>query len=231
MSVHAPPRPLPEALARPRLVGDGPATFSTCVALERSPAMVYDVNGYYRALGVPPSATKHQIARAYHERGTDDPYLTYVVTQLLDPETRGAYDATPLGHVFLDEYVMERIRLARSDLRVAGKTPPQTVLDTALRGEEHHPTDSARWPWSYYLWDTAREDEERSRAWQESLSVALGRVGVSMQIAVGLTGPDHPEVEVVQVGRRTAIFVNEQCSITDALAQRAGSLLLEERKI
>jgi len=71
----------------------------------------YDVNGYYRELGVYWRASKAELMRAYQEAdGPNDPRLTYIFKQLLNKETRERYDATPLGQVFLDEYVEDMLK-------------------------------------------------------------------------------------------------------------------------
>jgi hypothetical protein len=72
----------------------------------RAARYIDDVNGYYRALGVRPTATRRQLMAAYKARGGEnDAYLTYVMGQLLNTTTRARYDATPLGQLFVDRYV------------------------------------------------------------------------------------------------------------------------------
>lgn len=103
------PTPVPTS---PVLAGDGPATFSTCRALSVVPAFIADVNGYYRALGVDPRASKGTLRKAYVAAGgPTSPRLTYVLTQLLDPAVRASYDASPLGEEFLDAYVAQRLTM------------------------------------------------------------------------------------------------------------------------
>jgi len=221
--------------SKPRLVGSGPATFSTCRDLVRSPEWVADVNGYYRDLGVDPSATRGQIARAYRARGLNDAHLTFVVKQLLDPAIRQAYDRTPLGHVFLDEEVLDRVK---KGLLAQVSEAPDTVsgiewvemtldllrvVDDGSWSEQDAPR-TAGWPWSHYLWDTDQSAAGLLRSWQHSLVRTLSGAGERRQIAVGLMGGAHSEFEVVTVGGRTVFFIHEQSvSSTDALAQRAVS--------
>lgn len=89
---------------------------SSCTALAVMPEVCWDVCGYYRALGVHWRAPRKEIMVAYNSRDPmkrNEP-LHYVLTQLLDPVIRRAYDLMPLGGLFLgDRGVRESIeRLA-----------------------------------------------------------------------------------------------------------------------
>lgn len=95
----------------PFLIGMGPAEFSTVTALQPWPTVIHDCNGYYRALGVSPQATRRDLRVAYYERGgQDSEYLTYVLKQLLDPQVRSLYDGLQLGEQLVDKYVQARLR-------------------------------------------------------------------------------------------------------------------------
>lgn len=103
----------------PKLVANGSsAVFSTCQDIERWPTIVWDVNGYYSALGVRPGASKKEITQAYLDRvgllqdDGDRVRLTYIYKVMLDPERRTKYDGAPLGSVFNDPFVAEAIRLS-----------------------------------------------------------------------------------------------------------------------
>lgn len=119
----------------PRLVHDGAVSRSTSQVLDSWPSVVWDVNGYYHALGVGFRASRKQLLRAYYARGgQEDEYLTYVFSQLLNAAVRRIYDAQPLGVKFLDRYVeMElkrRAHQAARDRRAAGENvTPAEVLD------------------------------------------------------------------------------------------------------
>lgn len=223
-------------MSRPLLAGSGPVTFSTCQDLARSPEWIADVNGYYRDLGVDPRASRAQIARAYFERGRDDARLTFVVTQLLDPAVRQAYDRTALGHVFLDAEVLAHLRhrlaarVSQGGGSLATEAEGLSVTQAFLgvidkRPYSHQDAHSeAVWPWSYYLWDTDQVDIHLLRHWQDVVVVALAGIGMRGRVAIGLMGGSHCEVEVVQVEDHPVIFVHEQyLSSTDALAQRVVS--------
>lgn len=101
------------SLDQPMLLGEGPAEFSTCTDLAVSPEWVWDVNGYYRSLGVPTTVGKRGLRVAYQRLdGQSSPWLTYCLKQLLDDGVRAAYDRMPLGIRFYDRYVAEEIARA-----------------------------------------------------------------------------------------------------------------------
>lgn len=96
---------------RPALMGSGPAECSSCTQLSVVPLNIFDVNGYYRELGVDPRATRKELREAYQAKhGQSSSRLTYIIKQLLDPATRFAYDCTPLGEAFIDRYVEEMVK-------------------------------------------------------------------------------------------------------------------------
>lgn len=100
----------------PLRTGSGPSTRSTCLQVERWPSIVWDVNGYYHALGVGFRATRKQLLRAYTQlNGQENAYLTYIFKQLLDEDVRREYDACPLGSVYIDQYVMETLKQRARD--------------------------------------------------------------------------------------------------------------------
>lgn len=98
----------------------------------------HDVNGYYRALGVRPDATRRQLMDAYLARdGQSDPRLTYVFRQLLDARTRARYDAAPLGQPFPDRYVHDRI-LRLASLKASAQNAARGTQVTAAEILKSH---------------------------------------------------------------------------------------------
>lgn len=92
----------------PVLMGSGPPECSSCTALSVLPGVIWDVNGYYRELGVGVRATRKDLRLAYQAKdGQSSARLTYIFHQLLDPAVRLAYDCQPLGELFMDKYVKE----------------------------------------------------------------------------------------------------------------------------
>jgi hypothetical protein len=91
---------------QPLRVGDAPAVFSTCTALEPWP--IADVNSYYAELGVDPRASRPELKAAYLRlEGHRSERLTYVLSQLLDPVVRRQYDLVRPGRRFWDKYEAE----------------------------------------------------------------------------------------------------------------------------
>ena len=123
--------------AAPVLVtGRGPQWWSTCqeVALRGSQSLCFDVNHYYRDLGIPwpyTHASRADLRKAFLALdGPNSPRLTYVFSQLLDAEIKAIYDAWPLGSEMPDRYVYERERNAR----LANLS--HTVVEAEMEGQE-----------------------------------------------------------------------------------------------
>lgn len=109
-------RVTPPVSDNPLLVGDGPPECSSSTALSVLPGYIFDVNGYYRDLGVATHATRKQLRLAYQAKnGQSSVRLTYVLSQLLNPEVRREYDLMPLGSVFMDEYVLDALNRKLKD--------------------------------------------------------------------------------------------------------------------
>ena len=223
---------------RPLLVGDGPATFSTCTALDRRGGWVWDTNRYYADLGVATSASRAQIRIAY-AAGPGTARRTFLAKQLLNRTVRRSYDLTPLGEVFYDRYVDAAWRRAQILAR-AGQGPdvpdgrPENELPDLLDNEpvsdDTSPSKSSNaspdpWRYAHYLWGTETVDPERLRTWQDLLVRALGQDKKIWHLAVGLTGDHQHPVQVASVGFRTVAFLRHDQRPTDALAQQVASLL------
>ncbi len=104
---------------KPHLVGYGPAEMSSSTVLAKAHEVCFDVNGYYRTLGVPwpyKNATKATLMKCYREKvgaGQNAPNadrLTYYLKQLLNPVIRRIYDEMPFGVQFVDMYVEQAIK-------------------------------------------------------------------------------------------------------------------------
>jgi hypothetical protein len=136
-----------KAVDRPLHMGGDPVCSSSKVLDTTGTQVCWDVNGYYRELGVHWRASKAEMKRAYWEAdGPNDARLTYVFKQLLNKETRAEYDAMPLGSVFLDEYIGEwlkqrAIREAARRTGVGGYVSPEDIL--AEWGFDLHTSETA----------------------------------------------------------------------------------------
>lgn len=104
------PRPKPRVKPAPIRFGAGATVVSSSKELEPFPSVCWDVNGYYRELGVDWKATKKELMEAYQSTdGPNDARLTYVFRQLIQKEVREEYDRMPFGSVFMDDYVQAEI--------------------------------------------------------------------------------------------------------------------------
>ena len=94
---------LPPSRRRPRKIGEGPATFSASLSLDRQP-FVWDCNQLYARLRIPTDATRIEIAKAYLELdGHLDYRLTYAFAVLVNKTMRRLYDSMPLGSILSND--------------------------------------------------------------------------------------------------------------------------------
>lgn len=237
---------------KPVRFGMGPDTVSTCTALAVVPEIIWDVNGYYRELGVPTNATRKELRLAFQRLdGHSSDRLTYIMGQLLNAETRREYDCTPLGQPYMDRYVQDGFKRAakrEADRRNAqgDKITAREVLDEmGLKIEDEEspdPVDNEEqvgqhgaeepagyvdpWEYSYYLWRSISPEEDRLQQWQELLHREAVASRVVIQFAVGYRGgSDVPDWSVTTVGDAHVAFLNERVKPTRAHALAALSQL------
>lgn len=174
--------PAPYEPENPMLFGrEEMAEASTCTGLVRSPEVIWDVNGYYRVLGIPfphrePASRRGLMQAHLAAGGLDDRWKTYCLSQLLDVATRAEYDRMPLGQVYLDDYWNEYLdneakkeafrRVAAGEISIedvegGGEADRIKREEWGLRtqAEAEAAKDVARsasrnvtLTWSYYLW-------------------------------------------------------------------------------
>jgi hypothetical protein len=103
----------------------------------RPAPVAYDVNGYYRRLGVPPTATKLEIREAYQALGgPNDAELTAIFKVLISRERRAAYDAKQPGSTFIDRAVIETIlrqaaiQASRQNTEYGTETTARDIVST-----------------------------------------------------------------------------------------------------
>lgn len=238
-----------DPLATSTIEGHGPLECSTTLKVEPWPSIAWDPNGYYRELGVSHRAGRRELREAYQRLGGQHSRrLTYILHQLLDPEVRAAYDATPFGSVFLDDYVAEDVRrhsaresaarralaLARGDIRpdeplevvdwdeLLGQTdelPPEQGTENS---HEEHPT----WRYSYLRVDGAHANLGLARRWQHHLVEVFGSFDASFRLIVGLHGAVAPDSYVLTVDEDPPLVIALlRCDADEAtlvtLAERA----------
>lgn len=192
------------------------------------------MNGYYASLRISPKATRGEIRDAFIRlNGSRDAYKTFVIKQLLNVKIRADYDATPLGSVFVDDYLKQSLQVKKKGLK-----RPLEMLDGKGLGDKDapvetdspesvsHPLDRVEaWRFSYYLLGRAGADKAKLATWQRELITALG--GHTTQIAVGLMeGLDQPW-DVRTVGYRVVVFLDGDEQPTSANAQAAAIRVMQ----
>jgi hypothetical protein len=156
------------------------ADVSTCTDLVATPEVIWDVNGYYKAIGVPfphrPVARASLLRAHLAAGGLDRRWPTYALKQLLDPQKRAEYDRMPLGQPYIDDYWNEWLhnkatreayrRVAAGELQVdevdSGRAAENIMReewgikmedDTAASPPRPFvPSPPTKLTWSYYLW-------------------------------------------------------------------------------
>lgn len=213
--------------------------FTTVNTIVLYTVIVWDVNNYYRDLGVSPKATKREIREAYQRaEGWTSYRLTYIVKQLLNDEVRSLYDQTPPGSLFIDHFLMRAIeRRIEDDLMrhfaEGGSTEmteridlshllnkPLQVVDKDHGGGHYEPP---LWSWGFYLWQSGCRDNGKLRRWQEHLIRAFQDRKEVRRIAIGFCGSHIAgPVHVVQDDYLTIVLLNESEQPTAALASQAA---------
>lgn len=178
---------------------------------------IWDVNGYYRALGLgwPYRPSRAELRRAYQRvNGQASEYVTHALKRLLDPVFRAHYDRRPLGQPVDDQYrwglvkrqaalwaAAQALRLGRpmSFDDFLGERLTRTIAADPSAIEttdpvQAHPTGVAvsntivPWPYAYYQFGSRKRDDDTLARWQRLLIEAFRRGGLSVQVAVGYLG-------------------------------------------
>ncbi len=214
------------------------------VALAVVPTYVWDVNGYYRDLGIPwpYKPTKRQLQQAFLARdGHSSERLTYCMKQLLNKEIREEYDAMPLGSHYTDKYAIEDQMIVLTEEAskrsvVDGKLV--TVEDLVQEYEErlglNRETDDAiepepdlphhnRWEWGYYNLDSRQYNDEPLKRWQSLLVSELSSRGLEIVFSLGFVGGTEKKTDVREHDGRMVFFLQEHTNPTPELAETAVS--------
>jgi hypothetical protein len=213
----------------------GPLDISTCTDLAVIHRPVWDVNHYYRSLGIeaPYKPTKKELRIAYQAvNGQDDERLTYYFKQLLDPEIRKAYDWMPLGSRYQDKYVIEEgmRKLSEKASEVSQESGKMVTIEDLISDfERDSPTrpkelDSKylNWEWSFYLCNSRKYDIEALAEWQSLLVSAFAKRDIRWKISVGYIGNTKAPYVVRSHEGRVVFFLNENKTPTPELAKQAA---------
>lgn len=212
----------------------GPIDVSTCTDLAVINPPVWDVNRYYRSLGIeaPYRPTKKELRIAYQTvDGQSDERLTYYFKQLLDPDVRRAYDRMPLGSRYQDKYVIEEAvrKLSEKASEVSEATGKiVTATDLIDEYERENPTKPkeitskyVNWEWSFYLCNSRKYDVTDLAEWQHLLVNAFAERGIRWKISVGYIGNTKRPFVVRSHEGRVVFFLNENETPTPELAKMA----------
>lgn len=229
----------------PRLRGRAEqAVASDQTVLEPFPPCRWDVNSYYRAHGVrwPYLVSKRELRLAHLERGLGDPWMTHALKVLSNPVTRRAYDATPLGEVYLaDPWVQDLLKAkaaakaGRESARTGEVVTPADVLaDAGLEfgesaaqdpgstpdstGPEAGSTVASPWRWAYYQYRSSCDDSDRLGRWQEMLVKAFTVVGRRRRFAVGFVGRQAHQWVSGEVHGALVVLLNDHVEPSFELA-------------
>lgn len=227
----------------PQRFGVGPDTWSACTTLAVPVVLRWDVNGYYRALGVSPRATRRELREAYQARdGQASPYLTYAFKQLLDPAVRAAYDASPLGQPFLDDYTQRDLkrrakveaqkRSAQGEFMTGDQVmdewgyvleDDEEGVDTVSPAGQDHRRRAERLEYSYYGWKTTGFllDEGLLQKWQMVLATTAAQLGIAPKLSFGITSVSDQPYILERVGDRLVVFFPEGQEPTLHVARQA----------
>lgn len=233
----------PRLAVTPPPYGPVVTEFSTSNMLTRYRPVIWDVNCYYRELGVSPYATKSEIRHAYQRaQGWESERLTYIVKQLLNETVRALYDAVPFGSVFYDHYIDRVARQRNADEIVADRLAGASDDDfeevdfPEPNSRSFEVVDSDGWSdnderiarWGYYLWQSNCRDRMKLAQWQELLSRAFTKRKETYRIAVGFLAHREVAMEVIRWDSRTIVFLHEGEVPTAVLAEEAADRVLRE---
>lgn len=235
---------------RPARLGWGPDRWSTSMALVPVERVCHDVNGYYRELGVDWRATKKELREAYQALdGQSSTRLTYIFKQLLDPLIREAYDRTPKGEFFLDDYTEEDLKrrahqeaAARSQ-RLGQPVTSDEVLDdwgyvslddeevdnVKAIGKDQRRRKAQSWDYSYYAWKTKSfvQDEARLQEWQALLASVASRQGSHPEMGIGVTSMSDQPYMMDYVHERPVLFFSTETEPSSEVASQAFAEFLD----
>ena len=205
---------------RPVLVGNGPAEFSTSMALEPYPAVIWDTNCYYWDMGVHPRASRTEIRKAYQARGGENNVrLTMIATILLNAGHRHAYDRVPLGSFYFDDEIEEAVR-HEAAASAAGQAAEGNEVDAELLNEyvdslrtrvedDPLPAYIPRHRWSYYLHNSECDDTDILDTWRSAIVKALWNLEVTHRLGIGFIGQLEEPFVVCVIGYRLVLLVND----------------------
>ena len=222
---------------RPVLVGNGPAEFSTSMALEPWPSLIWDTNCFYYDLGVHCKASRVEIRKAYQAKGGErNVRLTMIVGVLLNAEHRLAYDRVPLGSFYFDDEIEEAVR-HEAAASAAGQAAEGNEVDvdalneyvdslrTSADDANALPAYQPRHRWSYYLHNSECNDTDLLAEWRSAIIQALWDLDLTERLGIGFAGQMEEEFLVCVIGYRMVLLVNDTLPCDIAMASEAAKVI------
>src|SRR2546430_5026109 len=190
--------------SEPVLEGSGPLVFSTSTAVACIP--IFDVNGWYAALGVSLRATRVQLRDAYLRLGGHrSARLTHIMHQLLDPTMRAEYDRQQFGRPIPDDYAVEDFWAIVQSLVSSEKLQQYTALVAAVddvAGKESNPPNFldkedaslqaggtapvTGYSYSHYQLNSMHARLDSLPQWQRLVIGSCRKLGLGTALALGL---------------------------------------------
>jgi hypothetical protein len=233
------------------------STSTALAPVRRRPApVVHDVNGYYRKLGVQPTATKREIREAYQALdGPNDGELTAIFKVLINRDKRAAYDAKQPGSTFIDRAAVETIlrqaalhasrenaeyatgRTARDIVQTLAEETGNPVLQFLASGStegfdddgdrDRHPSSNPPAAWPYSYLLLASTCDDVDRLAQWRAGLAQALTGRGCpHFAVGFHAVNNLPFIVAKDIGLPVVFLHEEARVTGALITAAATAVV-----
>lgn len=214
--------------------------------------VIFDVNLFYRRLGVDPHASKLEIRRRHQAVGLGDPDLTYIVKRLVQDDVRWRYDAMIPGEYMFDKWIERSVLdqvIAEARRAVALGLVDEDEMDenptdlSELRDQVVDLNDERRknkrleyrrplYEWRAHMWQ-AVPNIELLQQWQVVLLEALSDHKETVEFAIGLAG-EHMEcpLPIVEEGPSYPIaYLGDESEPTPEAAQVAVRQLMMKSRL
>lgn len=216
----------------------GELDMSMSTGLAVIPKIIWDVNGYYRSLGIerPYMPTRKMLRQGYQQAGgPDNERLTYYLKQLLDNQVRSEYDAMPLGSRYRDKYEIEQDMRRLSDVAKEMSEEEGRIVTVENLVDMYRPLPALEplgvtdlWNWGFYALKSRKYNTEDLSEWQKMLTRSFTKFNVAPTISLGYIGGTPKEYVIVRHDERDVIFLNENTKPSQGLADAAASKFIAQ---
>lgn len=227
--VHQHPTPVE---IDPIVLPHAPLHCTTSAALvPADPPFAWDTNGWYQHLGIkfPYRVRRTRLAQHYLAVGGQcDARATWIFKQLLNPDVRRAYDLTPLGSVYENDPVVQRMlkdQAAQVKARAAAEgrqiTDEEAAAELGLDLKENscntldesHGTDHTGFHhysyWVQEMLDLPLYDDlylEHLEAWRTLIHRICRRAGLNLRFSLGLTVGSEYHIQQATATQRLKVL-------------------------